>query len=468
VSEQARLPPPLRDAFAVGVRRALGLVFGPSRADVLDVGAARAAAALGETVEGLLLGLELGAPAALGALAAELTVGETYFFRHAHHFDFLRQVLPALGPKGSREHPLRLWSAGCSSGEEAYSMAITALQALGPAARETVVVLATDINPAALDLARAATYREWSFRGVPGAVRERWFEPAGAGLRVGPEPRAMVRVAPHNLLDEAAPPEEGVDVVFCRNVLIYLDAAAIKRVTRGLVRALAPGGLIVPGPSDALLQSPLLVTRATEGIISYRRRDASVPVPAPAPAVPAPARLRVAPVDAVAVAVMPEVAPRLAPRGATEPVAVEGPVEAPIEAARRLADHGETGAALEVLDALVAEHPLRGDAFALRAVIHQALGDYPRAAGDAERAILLERSFAFAHLLAATSRARLGDRPEARRHVRNARRLLQGLSATAVAPGGGGASAGDLLDACGRLDQALAAPRAGAARRAQR
>ena len=136
------------------------------------------------------------------------------------------------------------------------------------------------------------------------------------------------------------------------------------------------------------------------------------------------------------------------------------PAELPLDRARRLADRGETAAAIEVLDAQVAQHPLREDAYALRAVLHQALGDHARAAVDAERAIMLQRSYAFAHLLAATSRARLGERPEARRHVRNACKLLSALSAGAVPPGAGGASAADLLDACRRLDQALTSRRA--------
>jgi chemotaxis protein methyltransferase CheR len=483
MNEQARLPPSLREAFAAGVRRALGLAFSRAREDMLDVGVARAVRALGGTPESLLLELELGTPAALAALAAELTIGETYFFRHPHHFDFLRSALRILGPGRSRDEPIRLWSAGCSSGEEAYSMAITALEELGPAARETVTVLATDINPVALDLVRAATYREWSFRGVPSAVRDRWFEQTGVELRVGPEPREMVRVAPLNLLVEAP---HGIDVVFCRNVLIYLDPAAIARVTLRLVEALAPGGLLVPGPSDPLLQSPLLVTSAAERIITYRRLDPAAPLRAalgssrfaqtspPGPLLsepPSPWPFQGA--DAAASCRPPPAAGqgeggwgvRSAARAREEEAAA--PPAAPIEEARRLADRGETAAALEVLDAMVAQHPLREDAFALRAVIHQALGDYPRAAGDAERAILLERSFAFAHLLAATSRARLGDGREARRHVRNARRLLSALSASAIAPGGGGASAGDLLDACSRLDQALSA-RAGASRGAPR
>ena len=454
------LAPTLVHAFAVELRRALGLVFPSTRAEALEVGIGRAAAALGEVPASLLLRLAAGDRAAIEALAIELTIGETYFFRHAHHFDFLRETLRRIAAGKAPGDPIRLWSAGCSSGEEAYSMAIAALEALGPAAATSVEILGTEVNVECLARARAATYGSWSFRNVEADVLGRWFDDDGAGrLRVAAAPRAMVRFVARNLLDGppfAPPPDawsRGVDVIFCRNVLIYFGQAGIERLTPLLVRALAIGGVMVPGPSDPLLRSPELVVNPTKDLISYTRTaepGAIVAVAAPA------VRLASAP---------PRSAPTPSP---TPPPVVAAPIGAVIDRARRLADGGDLVAARALLAGAVARDPLQNEAYLLRAILAQAEGDHVRAAVDADRAILLQSSLAFAHVIAASSRAHLGETESARRHLRNAQRLLLLLGAEESAPGSGGVTARELLHSCRQLDRSLASPRAPRASGARR
>ena len=455
------LAPTLVRAFAVELRRALGLVFPSTRAEALEVGIRRAAAALGEVPASLLLRLAALDRAAIEALALELTIGETYFFRHAHHFDFLRETLRRLARGRAPGDPIRLWSAGCSSGEEAYSMAIAALEALGPAAETTVDIRGTDVNAECLARARAATYGAWSFRGVDPAVRARWFADDGGQLRVVAAPRAMVRFTSRNLLDGPpfASPEDpwsqGIDVIFCRNVLIYFEQEAIDRVTERFARALAVGGLLMPGPSDPLLRSPVLVVNPTKDLISYTRAAE------PAAIVPVSVSVSVA----IAVAAL---APRLA--GATArsvpspspppPPVVAAPIGAVIAHARGLADGGDLIAARALLDGVIARDPLQNEAYLLRAILAQAHGDHARAAADADRAILLQSSLAFAHVVAASSRAQLGEPVTARRHLRNAQRLLLLVGAEESAPGSGGVTAGELLHSCRQLERSLASPRA--------
>ena len=451
------LAPSLLHAFAVELRRTLGLVFPPSRAEAFESGIARAARALGELPTSLLLRLASGDHAATEALALELTIGETYFFRHLHHFAFLRDALRALARDRAAGDPIRLWSAGCSSGEEAYSMAITALEALGPAAERTVEILATDVNMNALARARAATYGAWSFRDVEPDVRARWFEPEGSGLRVADAPRSMVRFTEGNLLDgppSTSPGEawsRGIDVIFCRNVLIYFEPAAIARVAERFGAALARGGLLMPGPSDPLLRSPSLVVNGTRELISYTRaHDEVVAVAAPA------LRLVKAPSPS------PSPSPSPPPPRA---VAVSTPTPAPVAAAprgeaitraRRLADSGDLVAAATLIDDALAGDPLQEEAHLLRAILAQARGDHARAAADADRAILLRSSFAFAHVIAASSRAQLGEPLAARRHLRNAQRLLAALTDEESVPGSGGVSARELRHSCRQLDRSLA------------
>jgi chemotaxis protein methyltransferase CheR len=450
------LAPALLRAFAVELRRALGLVFPPTRAEAFESGIVRAAAALREVPASLLLRLASVDGAAIEALAVELTIGETYFFRHAHHFEFLRESLRSLARGRSAGDPIRLWSAGCSSGEEAYSMAIAALEVIGPAAERTVEILATDVNAEAVARARAATYGEWSFRDVTPEVRARWFEPEGPRFRVAAAPRSMVRFVERNLLDGPPPTSpgdawsRGIDVIFCRNVLIYFEPAAIARVAERLGSALAAGGVMVPGPSDPLLRSAGLVVNGARDLISYAR--AGEPIVAVA-----------APVGPRAKAAAPT--PRPTPdRLIAGSISIPAPVAATthddvIARARRLADGGDLVTAAELIDAALAADPLQEEAYLLRAVLAQARGDHAGAAADADRAILLHRAFAFAHVIAASSRAHLGERVAARRHLRNAQRLLAALRADATAPGSGGVTAHELLHSCRQLDRSLASIR---------
>jgi len=452
------LLPSLRGAFAVELRRKLGLVFPPTRAEAFEGGIVRAASALKEVPAALLLRLAEGDRAVIEALAFELTIGETYFFRHPHHFEFLREALRTLRSRRAHDDPIRIWSAGCSSGEEAYSIAIAALEALGPSAQRHVEILGTDLNAGCLDRARAATYGAWSFRNVEPTVRARWFELEGAQLRVASEPRSMVRFVSRNLLDgpPVASPNDawsrGIDLIFCRNVLIYFDPAATELVTAALARALVLGGQMVPGPSDPLLRSPHLVVSTASGLISYRRvleepevlavlrsRPAVVYAPAPLLDVKAPIAR-----------------PVLIAAIAAGPTIVAG---GPIDRARRLADSGDSAAAIALIDGVLASDPLHDEAYALRAVLAAAAGDHARAAADADRAILVQSSFAFAHVIAALSRTQLGEPAEARRHLRNAQRLLFALAADASVRGSGGVTARELLDVCQQLTRSLAAAR---------
>jgi chemotaxis protein methyltransferase CheR len=193
-----------------------------------------------------------------------LTTHETYFFRDPGQLDLLRVQLgrriSRLGRAGTRR--LRLWSAGCSTGEEAYSLAIVAQLALADAGEAmaagwTVEVLGSDISGRAVEIAERAYYGTAGlspFRALPSEL-ERYFssEPGGAGRVVAPGLKRLVRFSRFNLLD-AAPPILDCDVVACRNVLIYLTAPAAAHVQRLLQRALASEGILLLGPTDSLIE----------------------------------------------------------------------------------------------------------------------------------------------------------------------------------------------------------------------
>jgi chemotaxis protein methyltransferase CheR len=222
---------------------ACGTAFPPSRRAFAEAAFRRAIAAAGERRAGNYLARLASETKLLEALIAEVSVGETYFFRDPAQFDVIRStVLPALLRTGNR--PLRIWSAGCSTGEEAYSLAML-LDDCGLADRARI--FASDISPRAIQTALRGRYGPWSFRG-DGTGLERRFARSGNRWTVGARFRRIdFRV--HNLLHGGFA-GGGFDLIVCRNVLLYFDRAAGARATLALAGALAPGGWLVTSPTD--------------------------------------------------------------------------------------------------------------------------------------------------------------------------------------------------------------------------
>jgi chemotaxis protein methyltransferase CheR len=187
-------------------------------------------------------------------LVEYLTVGETYFLRDPAQIAALRAtILPDVLARCSQERRLRIWSAGCSTGEEPYTLAML-LSEKGVTADWDLQLIGTDVNRDSLRTARAGQYPAWSFRATPDETRERYFEPVDQGWRVIEPIRRMARFAWMNLGAEAIlQPATELDLIVCRNVTIYFDDEAAQRLYRALVRALAPGGWLMLGPSDPML-----------------------------------------------------------------------------------------------------------------------------------------------------------------------------------------------------------------------
>ncbi len=196
--------------------------------------------------------LRAGARAVDGLVQAVLTL-ETSFFRDGRPFRALREVLvPELVRQGPAPYPLRIWSAGCSTGQEPYSI-VMCLGDLLDRGRIRLDLLATDLSPLALHRAREGVYEPWELdRGLDGEARARYFDRLGHGrARIRPEVRRWVRFRRHNLVT-APPPERGFDVVFCRNVGIYFGPETLGRLHRNLAAALRPGGVLVLGAGETV------------------------------------------------------------------------------------------------------------------------------------------------------------------------------------------------------------------------
>ncbi len=192
----------------------------------------------------------------LDAMIDCLTTNKTSFFREEHHFNFLRsQILPRLKRRGSG---LRIWSAGCSSGEEPYSIAMLLSEEFPGFDTMDLKILATDISSRVLAKARCGEYERESARDVPSLFLAKYFSLIqtnfSAIYRINDTPRKIVRFARLNLMD-VWPMKGPFDVIFCRNVMIYFDTSAQRNLVQKFYELLNPGGYLLVGHSESLLES---------------------------------------------------------------------------------------------------------------------------------------------------------------------------------------------------------------------
>ncbi len=185
---------------------------------------------------------------------AELVLNhETYFFRNKSHMRALSEtLLPELVQRKPIGTPVRIWSAGCSTGEEPYSLAITALETLGPASGTPVEIWATDLSEAALARARQGVYQGRALANVSPELLERYFVSAGRGYAVNEQLRRMVRFDQVNLLDPFPQAARTVDMIFCQNVLIYFQLDTCRAVLERFYDSLPEDGLLFLGFSETL------------------------------------------------------------------------------------------------------------------------------------------------------------------------------------------------------------------------
>jgi chemotaxis protein methyltransferase CheR len=420
-------------------------------------------------------------------LLSALVVPETYFFREPSQFLFIRRaVLPGLRSRGSGR-PIRMWSAGCASGEEAYSLAILATQeGIG----ERTNILATDISPHAIDRARRGSYRAWSLRGDAAAEALPYLERVGQGYVVDERIKALVEFRQHNLMTDLCSWRvagiDQMDVILCRNVLIYFGSREIDHVARGLFDSLAAGGWLIAGPSDPPLGDivPFETRVAPEGVF-YRRAPegagASSPCdtahprkPHPRIDDPAAPGAQVAAASPGRVPAIDDVLPRAAlaagsPTRGTETfdemaeahrALAKGDYVRAAELTRHFGTNASMGAlhvrALTHLDEdraertcveAIARFPLCAELHHIHGVLLLALGRDAAAEHSLRRALYLDRTLAICHFVLGLVLKRQGDAGAAHRAFRNAHRLFAALPPDALVPLADGEQAGRLAHA---------------------
>jgi chemotaxis protein methyltransferase CheR len=210
-------------------------------------------------------------------LISAVTTNVTAFFRESHHFDTLRDAaLPALIDRARAGGRVRLWSAGCSSGEEPYSIAATLAAACPDAARLDIRILATDIDRAILARAEAGLYPDETAAALPADLARLVFPREGRGPEgqaVADPLRRLIRFRRLNLID-TWPMRGPFDVIFCRNVMIYFDRPAQEEIWQRFASLLAPGGWLMIGHSERV-SGPAQAGLSVAGITTYRKHGHS-------------------------------------------------------------------------------------------------------------------------------------------------------------------------------------------------
>ncbi|MDP1535165.1 MAG: CheR family methyltransferase [Rubrivivax sp.] len=440
---QATLPDALLSRLSEFVAIQTGLHFPPERWGDLERGIAAAAPDFNfPDRESCALWL-LSAPLTRQmneVLASHLSVGETYFFREKQSLDILgEQVLPQLLQARRRnERRLRIWSAGCSTGEEAYTIAIL-LDRLIPDLKEWhITILATDFNPKFLRKAAQGVYGEWSFRDAPGWLRERYFNQSSEGrFEIHPRIRKMVTFSYLNFAEDVYPSlsnnTSAMDVIFCRNVLMYFTAQRAKQVAGNFYRALVDGGWLIVSPTETSHSLFSSFTPAEfPGAMLYRKmlnagslpRASWLPVSLLPGANEVP--LPIEPEDAVATLSIPSNAATFpATQADQEPDPQPDERELPSRMARNCANQGRLSEALEWCEQAIAADKMDPAHHYLLATILQEQGRHDIAIQSLMRALYLDPDFVLAHFALGNLHQSQGRYRQAQRHFGNVLALLR-------------------------------------------
>lgn len=212
-------------------------------------------------------------------LVAALTTNVTKFFREKHHFDHLqRTVLPQLVARARRGEQVRIWSAGCSNGQEAYSAALVILQMMPDVLNYDFKILASDIDPNMVAEGRAGLYGDVAIEDVPAELRNRWLRKVRDGSelkwQVPDEARELVAFRELNLFARW-PMKRPFDVIFCRNVAIYFDKDKQAELWARFAGTLLPGGYLYIGHSERIA-GPATDIFINDGITTWRRAPGNV------------------------------------------------------------------------------------------------------------------------------------------------------------------------------------------------
>lgn len=397
-------------------------------------------------------------------LTIHFSTGETYFFRDQGLFALLAdKVLPELIERRAVQRTLRIWSAGCASGEEAYSLAMLLDEMSHRLAGWDVQILGSDINAEAIERARTGIYGQWSFRGFDEVRLARYFRECGHGRQVAEPLRAMVHFSCLDLLHDdflsIADEPAQFDLILCRNVFIYLSTLAVSRIVAKFTPSLSVGGYLIPGHGELLgcATPSLQVSVLPESVLygksgdatacspSYLRREADENPP-PVTNVTRSAhdsgwQCMASPRGRVPPKTVRALEPASRPANATPPDWVSV-----LNQAWRDADRGATDAARTACLRMLAQEPFDPRPYYLLAQLAQESGALVDAQALLRKVLYLDPRFAVAYLELGELCAQAGDAQGARRMRERALRELRRIPPDTQLPACPQRTAGELLE----------------------
>ncbi len=452
--------------FSIFVEERMGLYFPEERFQDLERGIFSAAKEFGHKDACSYLDWLRSTPLShthVERLASYLTVGETYFYRDKESFDALAEhILPGLvQSRRGKEQRLRFWSAGCATGEEAYSIAIM-LDSIVPDLKDwSITILATDINPHFLERAAEGVYREWSFRSVPLWVKERYFTKTKNGFQVLPRIGRMVAFSYHNLVDDPYPAlinnTSAMDIIFCRNVLMYFSRERAKEVVRRLNLCLMDDGWLVISPVEhSHAMSSLFKAVKFPGATLYKKAK---PDDVKALSAGTVIETHVLKRDNAVSQILHDIPPAPAKEEIRRPGETEQPhnnlpllpqednaaASMPLQA-RAAADQGRLSDALQLCEKAISADKLDPSLHYLYATVLQESGRADEAAAAFKRAIYIDQDFVIAHFALGHLMHRHGRHKEAMRHFDNACSILKKYRKDDILPESEGISTGRLIE----------------------
>lgn len=394
-------------ALAALIHRTTGMTVPPGREMALRLAVGRAAPGL-EPEDYLLATRDpVYGPGLVDRLIDEVTVHETSFARDMPQLGTIDWRALHRAARAAGSDVIRVWSAGCATGEEAYTLALLAISAFAPGT-PPVDILGTDISGAVIAAAETGCYRPRAVRALEPQLRNRHLERQADGTyQVSGRLRSLARFGRHNLIHDAFPPpgEARFDLILCRNVLIYFEPALARQVTELLKSSLRPGGMVMLGAADVLQVSP-----ARTGEPHPHRPGTARPAadrPAPGPPAEAPRR-----------------AMRVLPRGPLPTGQRVLTRDQRLTATLTAAASGDRDRALEHAASLVEANPLDADAHFLHGLVALEAGDPAKARDALRQALCADPAFCIAAFTLGRAYDALGDGTAARRAYLQALRNL--------------------------------------------
>ncbi len=480
------IPEPLTDELRKFAAIHTGLHFPPAKNRALKKGVQTTAREIGyEDTFAFVEDLLNGSPTRqmIDQLIKNLTIGETFFFRDKHLFQILRDDIF----RGILQHPqrtdkrLRIWSAGCATGEEPYSIAILIEQMQHQFRGWDITIIGSDINPYSLARAESGSYTQWSFRDTPDAILKKFFIPKeNNSYEITPRIKQMVRFKRLNFvtedylkhLDQTDP----MDIILCRNVLMYFDGTLRDAVISRLNRSLAENGWFIAGPAETgFVNEPGLTPVRFPNAILHRK---------------GPPRKNNCPADRNQSAEISEALPsstalRPLKRRKTDEKHYQPPTldlyqealtayqkgryrttirtlspvlhnskidgnsflmltESMALMARAHANLGELEEAVRWCRTAIAHEKLNALNYYLLATIHQEGGQYPEAVSAAKQALYLDPEFIMGHFTLGLLMQQTGRATDAGKYLKNALSLLKTMAHDDPVPNSDGITAGRL------------------------